>query len=79
MSLNSFPLAFITADCLRLSSISFFFFKVFLMWIIFKIFIEFVTILLLLDVLGFWPQGLCDLSLPNKGLNSYPLHWKAKP
>ena len=48
------------------------------MWIIFKVFIEFVTILLLLDVLGFWPRGVWDLSLPNKGLNPHPLRWKAK-
>ena len=36
---------------------SFFFFilKIFLMWTIFKVFIEFVTILLLFYVLDFWP------------------------
>ena len=35
----------------------FFFFKIFsLMWTIFKVFIEFVTILLLFYVLVFWPQ-----------------------
>ena len=36
---------------------SFFFFKIFffLMWTIFKVFIEFVTILLLFNVLVFWP------------------------
>ena len=80
MSLNSFLLAFTTtADWLGFSSISFFFFlKIFLMWIIFKVFIEFVTILLLLDVLGFWPRGVWDLSLPDKGLNPHPLRWKAK-
>ena len=37
-----------------------FFFKVFffLMWTIFKVFIEFVTILLLFYVLISWPQGM---------------------
>ena len=39
-----------------------FFFKVFLMWTIFKVFIEFVTILLLFYVLVFWLQGTWDLS-----------------
>ena len=32
------------------------------MWIIFKVFIEFVTILLLFSVLVFWPRGMWDLS-----------------
>ena len=32
------------------------------MWTIFKVFIEFVTILLLFYVLVFWPQGMWDLS-----------------
>ena len=35
----------------------------FFMWIIFKVFIEFITILLLFYVLVFWPQGMWDLSL----------------
>ena len=34
----------------------------FLMWTIFKVFIEFVTILLLFYVLVFWPRGTWDLS-----------------
>ena len=34
----------------------------FFMWIIFKVFIEFITILLLFYVLVFWPQGMWDLS-----------------
>ena len=43
------------------------FFKVFfLMWTIFKVFIEFVTILLLLYVLVFWPRGMWDLSSPTR-------------
>ena len=40
----------------------FFFFKIFLMWTILKIFIEFVTILLLFCVLLFCAQGMWDLS-----------------
>ena len=32
------------------------------MWIIFKVFIEFVTILHLFYVLVFWPQGMWDLN-----------------
>ena len=32
------------------------------MWIIFKDFFEFVTILLLFSVLVFWPGGMWDLS-----------------
>ena len=34
----------------------------FLMWTNFKVFIEFVTILLLFYVLVFWPRGMWDLS-----------------
>ena len=32
------------------------------MWTIFKVFIDFVTILLVFRVLAFWPQGMWDLS-----------------
>ena len=40
-----------------------FFFKIFfLMWNIFKVFIEFVTILLLFFVLAFWPQVMWNQS-----------------
>ena len=48
------------------------FLKIFLVGITFKVFIEFVTILLLFHsyVLMFW--------LPNQGLNPHPLYWKAK-
>ena len=47
------------------------------MWIIFKVFIEFVTILHLFYVLVFWPQGMWDLnSLTRRNL--HPLHWKVK-
>ena len=44
------------------------------MWTIFKVFIEFVTILLLFYVLVFWPRGTWDLSSPTRDL-----HWEAKP
>ena len=37
-------------------------FVIFFMWTIFKVFIEFVTILLLSYVLVFWPQFMWDLS-----------------
>ena len=38
------------------------FFKIFcfLTWIIFKVFIEFATILFLFYVLVFWPRDMCD-------------------
>ena len=42
------------------------FFKDFLMWTIFKIFIEFVTIWLLFYVLVYWPWVMWDLSSPTK-------------
>ena len=44
------------------SSSSFFF----LMWIIFKVSIEFVTLLLLFYVLGFWSGVMWDLSFPTR-------------
>ena len=47
-------------------SLSFFFFalNICLMWTIFKVVIQFATILLLLYVLVFWPQGMWNLSSP---------------
>ena len=36
------------------------------MWSIFKVFIEFITILLLVYVLVSWPPGLWDLSFPTR-------------
>ena len=36
------------------------------MWTIFKVFIEFVTILLLFNILAFWPQRMWDPSSPNR-------------
>ena len=38
------------------------FLRFFLMWTIFKVFIEFVTILFLFYALVFWPQVMWDLS-----------------
>ena len=43
-----------------------FLFTIFLMWTIFKVFIEFVTILLLSYVLAFWLLGMWDLSSPTR-------------
>ena len=37
-----------------------------LMWAIFKVFIEFVVILLLSYVLVFWPRGMWELSSPTR-------------
>ena len=47
------------------------------MWTILKVFVEFVTTLLLFYVLAFWPQGMWDLSYPHQESNTHPLHWKA--
>ena len=48
------------------------------MWTIFKVFIEFVTILLLFYVLGFLAMSHVESWLSDQGLNPYPLHWKGK-
>ena len=55
-----------------------FFKKRFLMWAIFKAFIEFVTIMFLCFM--FWVFGYesWDFSSPNQGLNLHCLHRKAK-
>ena len=47
------------------------------MWTIFKAFIEFVTILLLLYVLVFWTGDMWDLAT-DQGSNQQSLHWKQK-
>ena len=39
----------------------YFFFKIFLMWAIFKVFIKFVILFLLFSLLVFGPQGMWDL------------------
>ena len=67
----------------------FFFFKdifFFLIWTIFKGFIEFVTILLQFYVLVLWSQGMWDLSSPTRDRTHTPLcarrwslnHWTTK-
>ena len=50
----------------------------FLMWTIFQLFIEFVTILLLFYVLVFWPQGMWDFNSPTRNRTHTPFHWKVK-
>ena len=49
-----------------------FFFKIFLMWTIFKVFIELVTMLLLLCVFTFWPHRIRDLSSPTRDRTRTP-------
>ena len=59
--------------------ISLFFLKDFLlMWTIFKVFIEFVTILLLFYVFSFLATRRVGSELSDQGLNLYRLLWKAK-
>ena len=60
------------------------FIKIF-MWIIFKIFIEFVTILLLFYVLAFWPWDMWGFSSPTRDQTHMPCigrwslnHWTAR-
>ena len=61
-------------------------FKIFfLMWIIFKVSIEFVATLLLLYVLVFWPWGMWDLSSPTRDRTCTPYiarkslnHWTGR-
>ena len=49
------------------TSVGMTFFSIFfLMWTIFKVFIEFATILLLIYVLFFWPRGTQDLNSPTR-------------
>ena len=44
------------------------------MWIILKIFIEFVTVSFLFYISVFWPQGVWKSQLSDQELNSLPLH-----
>ena len=55
------------------------------MWTIFKVFIEFVTILLLFYVLDFWQRGMWDLITPTRDWTHTPCigrlslnHWTAR-
>ena len=64
-----------TVSCKR----GFFFFKIFfLMWTIFKVFIEFVTILLLFYVFSFFGCEACGILAPQPGMEPAPSHWEAK-
>ena len=44
---------------------------------IFKVFIEFVTILLLFYVLFFFGSEVCEILAPQRGIKPHSLHWKA--
>ena len=62
-----------------------FFKDFFLMWTIFKVFIEFAAVLLLFYVLFFWPRGMWDLRSPTRdwtsilGIGRLSLnHWTAR-
>ena len=57
---------------ISLDSMVLIFLKNFLMCTIFKVFIEFVTILLLSYVSVFWPQGTCDLSFLTRNWTCTP-------
>ena len=50
-----------------------------LMWNFFKVFIEFVAILLLLYVLVFWPGGMWDLSSPTRDQTYTPCTGRPSP
>ena len=57
------------------------FFKTFLMWVIFKVFIEFsygiVPLFYINIYIGFMLMNHVESWLLNQGLNPHPLHWKA--
>ena len=55
------------------------FLKIFLMWIIFKVCIEFVTIFLLFHVLLFGPRGMWDLSSPTTDRTRTPCIGRRSP
>ena len=61
------------------------FFKIFLMWTIFKVYIEYIIIFLLFYVLVFWPLGMWDLAsltedwICSQGIRTGSLnHWTAR-
>ena len=63
----------------------FFFFKIFLMWTTFKVFIEFVTVLILFYLLVFWLRGMWDLGSLTRDRTRTPCigrrslnHWTTK-
>ena len=47
------------------------------MWAIFKVFFEFIKVLLLFYVLVFLAMRYVESKLPDQGSNPHPLHWKA--
>ena len=55
-----------------------FIFLIFFLWTIFKVFVEFVTILLLFYILVFLGCKHVESKLLNQGLSLYSLHWKVK-
>ena len=67
--LDFFSGGFWTPQSLRSSCIYFIYLFLryfFWLWTIFKVFIEFVTVLLLFSVLVFWPRGMWDFSSPTR-------------
>ena len=52
--------------------------KNFLKWIIFKVFVEFVTALLLLFIFWFFGHDAGGILAPDQGSNMHPLQEKAK-
>ena len=53
--------------------------KIFLTWTFFKVFIEFVTTLLLFCVSGFLAEGCVASWHPDQGLNPHPMHLNLDP
>ena len=49
-----------------------YFLKTFLMWTVFKVFTEFVTILLLFYIFGFFGQEACGILAPGPGIEPAP-------
>ena len=56
----------------------FYFLKHFFIWTIFKVFTEFVTILLLLSMFWFFGYEVCGISTPPPGSKPAPQLWKVK-
>ena len=76
---------FYSQSCTYIITINFTFLKIFLIWTIFKAFIEFVTILLLFSVLVFWLQCMWDLCSPSRDQTHTPCagrwslnHWTTR-
>ena len=82
-SLMTFPCTFwfclwsFPVQCIKCSQIyQSCFLRFFLRWTNFKVFIEFVTILLLFYVLVFWPQAMWDLSSLTRDWTRGPCIWR---